>query len=69
VGAAQLPALRGAVERGALANATIVQGAAGSTNLPAACCDAILVRDVYHHLMRIPDEINRSLVLLALTLI
>jgi protein-L-isoaspartate O-methyltransferase len=49
IGAAQLAALRATVEREKLGNVTVVQGTVNSTNLPAGCCDAILVRDAYHH--------------------
>jgi precorrin-6B methylase 2 len=45
LGAPQLTALRETVQRERLANVTVIEGAAGSTNLPALCCDAILVRD------------------------
>jgi precorrin-6B methylase 2 len=34
-----------------LKNVTVLEGAAASTNLPAACCDAIFMRDVYHHIL------------------
>jgi precorrin-6B methylase 2 len=60
IGAPQLAALRDAVKREQLTNVTVVEGAAASTNLPAACCDAILVRDAYHHFTQ-PDEMIRSL--------
>ena len=50
IGAPQLAALRDAVKRDGLTNVTVVEGAADSTNLPALCCDAILIRDAYHHL-------------------
>jgi SAM-dependent methyltransferase len=60
VGAAQLAALREAVQREKLTNVTVVEGAATSTNLPAACCDAILIRDAYHHITQ-PMDILRSL--------
>lgn len=33
-----------------LKNVTVLEGAAASTNLPAGCCDAIFMRDVYHHI-------------------
>jgi len=59
VGASQLAALRDLVQRESLANVVVVEGAADSTNLPPACCDAILVRDVYHHLSK-PEEVARS---------
>jgi cyclopropane fatty-acyl-phospholipid synthase-like methyltransferase len=59
IGAAQLAALRASVAREGLTNVTVVEGAAGATNLPALCCDAILIRDAYHHLTQ-PDDIVRS---------
>jgi len=59
IGAAQLAALRDAVQRERLTNVTVLEGAPGTTNLPALCCDAILIRDAYHHLTR-PEDIVRS---------
>jgi ubiquinone/menaquinone biosynthesis C-methylase UbiE len=43
-----------------LTNVTVLEGAAAATNLPAACCDAIFLRDVYHHITEV-DAFNRSL--------
>ncbi len=60
IGAPQLAALRESVKREQFANVTVVEGAVSSTNLPAQCCDAILVRDAYHHFTQ-PDEMIRSL--------
>ena len=60
VGAPQLAALRDAVKREGLTNVTVIEGAASSTNLPALCCDGILIRDAYHHLTQ-PEDIVRSL--------
>jgi len=60
IGAPQLAALRESIKREQLGNVTVVEGAPASTNLPAACCDAILVRDAYHHFTQ-PDEMIRSL--------
>jgi precorrin-6B methylase 2 len=60
LGAAQLAALRDAVAREKLTNVTVLEGGAASTNLPANCCDAILVRDAYHHFTQ-PMDIIRSL--------
>jgi SAM-dependent methyltransferase len=60
IGTPQLAALRESVKREQLANVTVVEGAPASTNLPAGCCDAILVRDAYHHFTQ-PDELIRSL--------
>lgn len=50
IGAAQLAALRDAVQREGLTNVTVIEGATSGTNLPPACCDAIFIRDAYHHL-------------------
>ena len=33
-----------------LSNVTVVEGMPASTNLPDACCDAIVMRAVYHHI-------------------
>lgn len=60
VGATQLAALRDVVQREGLSTVTVLAGALDATNLPAACCDAILIRDAYHHLTQ-PDAIIRSL--------
>lgn len=61
IGANQLKALRELVSKEGLGNVTVVEGAVDGTNLPAACCDAILVRDAYHHFTQ-PDDLVRSLV-------
>lgn len=47
-------------KREGLANVTVVQGAAAATNLPDACCDAMFLRHVYHHITE-PDAFNKSL--------
>jgi ubiquinone/menaquinone biosynthesis C-methylase UbiE len=49
IGESQLAALREAVTREKLTNVTVVAGTPATTNLPAGCCDAILIRDAYHH--------------------
>lgn len=41
-------------------NITVIQADDTSTNLPAACCDSIFMRLVYHHLTK-PAEIDASL--------
>ena len=60
IGTAQLTSLRESVKRDGLANVTVLEGAVDSTNLPAQCCDAILIRDAYHHLTQ-PAAIVKSL--------
>jgi len=60
IGAPQLEALREAASRAGVSNITVIEGAVGSTNLPPTCCDAILVRDAYHHFTQ-PDDLVKSL--------
>ena len=43
-----------------LTNVTVIEGAAGSTNLPPSCCDAMFMRDVYHHVTDV-EAFNKSL--------
>ncbi len=43
-----------------LANMSAVEGTETDTRLPEACCDAILLRRVYHHLSH-PEEMRASL--------
>jgi ubiquinone/menaquinone biosynthesis C-methylase UbiE len=44
-----------------LTNITVLEGGADRTNLPAACCDALFLRHVYHHISEIP-AFNKSLI-------
>ncbi len=60
IGAPQLQLIRDYVMREGLGNVTVVEGRATSTNLPDGCCDAIFLRDVYHHLSD-PEPFNKSL--------
>ena len=60
IGARQLATIREYAVREGLANVTVIEGAAASTNLPDACCDAIFLRHVYHHITDI-EPFNRSL--------
>ena len=43
-----------------LENITVIRAAEASSNLPTACCDAVFLRGVYHHVTK-PAETNRSL--------
>ena len=52
--------IRRATVSAKLTNVTVVQGAAEASNLPENCCDAIFLRNVYHHFNR-PGEMNQSL--------
>ena len=56
----ELIKLRKLLNRSDLNNMSIVEGEPDDTMLPEACCDAILLRLVYHHMSR-PDEMRASL--------
>jgi SAM-dependent methyltransferase len=43
-----------------LTNITVIEGGAASTNLPDECCDALFLRNVYHHVGE-PAAFNKSL--------
>ena len=47
---AKLAALRKVGAQAAGARLLIVEAGAADTNLPAACCDAAFLRNVYHHI-------------------
>ncbi len=55
-----IASLRRAVEQAALPQISVIEGHPSQTNLPDACCDAIFMRDVYHHFGE-PDLMNASL--------
>ena len=56
----RLTALRAMRDAGNLRNVTIVEANARDSGLPAGCCDAIVLRRVYHHVTD-PLETNASL--------
>ena len=41
-------------------NITVLEGSQSGTNLPAACCDSIYMRRVYHHFTE-PEKMDASL--------
>ncbi len=45
-----LDEIRGRVAAASFHNVTLIQAGAGTTGLPVNCCDAIVLRRVYHHL-------------------
>lgn len=53
--------IRAAATRTHLTNITVLESSAETANLPDGCCDAIFMRNVYHHFTR-PGEMDRSLV-------
>jgi len=56
----KLKALRDEVAKQKFANVTIVESAADDTKLPTACCDAIFLRRVYHHITA-PEAFDKNL--------
>jgi ubiquinone/menaquinone biosynthesis C-methylase UbiE len=60
IGEMQLAGIRESLKREGLTNVTVLEGAAASTNLPIACCDAIFLRHVYHHIGAVA-AFNKSL--------
>jgi len=60
IDAERVAALRAAVEKDNLRNVVPVQAKPRETGLSGACCDAIVLRRVYHHLTD-PAEINLGL--------
>ena len=48
------------VEGAGLKNVTVVTGQAKDTNLAGQCCDAVFMRDVYHHFAD-PEAMNASI--------
>ena len=57
----KLAELRSEVKRRNLSNVTVVTSSAGDTGLSPACCDAIFLRRVYHHLTK-PAEFDAKIV-------
>jgi len=55
----RLREIRTAAAREHLDNVTVLEGAEKTTNLPDGCCDAIFIRNVYHHFAD-PASMNRS---------
>ena len=56
----RLRAVREAATEAGLSNVTVVEAKASESGLPAGCCDAIVLRRVYHHLTD-PAATNASL--------
>ncbi|HXY25416.1 MAG TPA: class I SAM-dependent methyltransferase, partial [Candidatus Acidoferrum sp.] len=57
----KLEELKGEVTKRKLQNVVVVESKEADTNLPTACCDAIFLRRVYHHLTK-PVEFDANLV-------
>src|SRR6266700_323394 len=61
IDAKKLEELRAEVAKRKLQNVVVIESKAADTNLPTACCDAIFLRRVYHHLTK-PAEFDANLV-------
>jgi ubiquinone/menaquinone biosynthesis C-methylase UbiE len=61
IDAKKLEELKAEVTRRKLLNVVVVESKEADTNLPTACCDAIFLRRVYHHLTK-PVEFDANLV-------
>jgi len=57
----KLEELKAEVTKRKLQNVVVVESKEADTNLPTACCDAIFLRRVYHHLTK-PAEFDANLV-------
>lgn len=56
----QREATERAVRSAGLTNVTVVEGRPAETNMPAGCCQAVFMRDVFHHVEDRP-AMSRSL--------
>lgn len=61
IDATKLAKLQAQIAARRLQNVTAVESKEASTNLPPACCDAIFLRRVYHHLTK-PTDFDASIV-------
>jgi ubiquinone/menaquinone biosynthesis C-methylase UbiE len=57
---AEIEKIEKRIKDAGLANVTTILGTQQDTGLPAACCDAILLRLVYHHFVE-PERMRASL--------
>jgi precorrin-6B methylase 2 len=60
LGESRVQKLRAAVEASGLARVTVVAGDVDTTNFPDEACDALFMRDVYHHFTN-PARINTAI--------
>ena len=56
----RLSEIRAAASKASLGNVTVLAGDLNRTNLPDGCCDALFVRNVYHHFAD-PPAMNASI--------
>jgi ubiquinone/menaquinone biosynthesis C-methylase UbiE len=56
----RVKAIANAAEQAGLTNVVVLEAGATETRFPEQCCDALFMRDVYHHFGK-PHEMNASL--------
>jgi ubiquinone/menaquinone biosynthesis C-methylase UbiE len=61
IDAKKLKELRAEIKKRNLQNINVIESGEAETSLPTACCDAIFLRRVYHHLTK-PAEFDASLI-------
>ena len=61
IDAKKIEELKAEAAKRKLQNVVVVESKEADTNLPTACCDAIFLRRVYHHLTK-PTEFDANLV-------
>ena len=59
LGAAKVRRIRDAAERRAIGNLTVIEGGVDDARLPEDCCDAMMMRHVYHMLTQ-PEPMAKS---------
>ena len=60
LGADRLAKLQSAIKQSGAANVEVIQGQAEHANLRDGCCDAVFMRNVYHHFNN-PSTMNASI--------
>ena len=60
LGSDRLAKLRHAIAKGGATNVEVVEGRAADANLEAGCCEAVFMRNVYHHFAD-PAMMNASI--------
>ena len=58
--AEMLGRVRETIEKSGLTNVEVIEGQPSATNLPPECCEAMFIRNVYHHFAD-PSAMNASL--------
>jgi ubiquinone/menaquinone biosynthesis C-methylase UbiE len=60
LGTERLAKLRDAVAKSSLTNIQVIEGQSAQANLSDGCCDAVFMRNVYHHFLD-PGTMNASI--------